>query len=112
MKYKEIFVRSETLAQLKNELLFEIASQRASGVELIRFNVYNKGDATLFLKIINWTKKQMRSFKNRGIIQFFATAESFLGNDTESKYLINKYPELFESIPQGEENSFFVYIKL
>jgi len=111
-KYRELFVKSETAPSIKNELLFEIASERVSGSELIRFIIYNNGDDLSFSKRINAINKNLRSFKSRGLIQFFANAESFEKNTTEAKYLINKYPALFENIPKTEDNSFFIYVKL
>ena len=110
MNYKELYVRSETAPSLKNELLFEIVSEKVSGTELIRFIITNKGDDALFSRNVSTFTKILKSFKTKGLIQFFATHDSFLQNGTEAKYLRNKYPSLTEDL--STENSFFAYVKL
>lgn len=110
--FKEICLKSETSAALKSEMLFEIASERVSGTEIIRFNIYNRGNDSVFLRLTTAAKKHVRSFKSRGFIQFFATGESFLSNETEAKFLLNKYPELFKENALESEKGFFLYIKL
>ncbi|MBO5908680.1 MAG: hypothetical protein J6Q67_02725 [Clostridia bacterium] len=112
MELKEIYIKSTTSSSLRNELLFEIASQRVGGAELIRFIIINKGDLAAYNRIAREAQKYLRSFKTKGLIQFFATAESFVNNKTESQYLINKYPHLFENIPTTDEGGFFIYVKL
>ncbi len=111
MKYTEITLKSENNASLINEILFETASARASGTEVVRFNLYSEDGAALE-KFSLHIKKNLRKIKQRGIIQFFATASSFSGNSTEAKFLQNKYPELFRELPSEEESLFFFYLKL
>ena len=48
----------------------------------------------------------------KNLIQFFATPDNFRKQGNESVYLINKYPERFEPIPEEEESSTFVFVKL
>lgn len=112
MKYKEIELKSETAASLKSEMLFEIASERVSGTEVIRFIIYNKGDAQVYNRLVTAAAKQLRAFKRRGIIQFLADYGSFEKNATEAEFLFNKYPEIFTAPPTETDGRFFVYVKL
>ena len=112
MEFKEIFIRSLTPGELRNELLFEIASERVAKTELIRFNIMNKADPIAFNKTVKTAIKYLKSFKAKGIVQFLATPESFLNGKTESQFLINKYPHLVENVPTEDENLFFIYVKL
>ncbi len=112
MIYQEKTIRSSTASSLKNETLFEIATARASNIEIVRFAINKTGDNKTDEKLIAAALKHFKRIKERGIIQFFATKASFDENSTEAKFLLNKYPELFSDNTANTNDSYLIYIKI
>ena len=90
--------------------MYEVASAHAAGVELLRINI-KKDDAAGYKRATTALLKCLRSLKSSGMIQFFATAESFNTGSTEAQFLINKYPEQFELTPIESDECGFVYVR-
>ena len=113
MSYKEINLRSLTPDGALTEIMYEIATARADGVDLIRINfqccdVEESFDSK---KLLSLVIRLLKTMKQNGSIHFFATLDSFARSTTEAVFLHNKYPEFF-SVQPKVENGEFVYIKL
>ena len=103
MIYKSIELRERSYSFLYNEILFTLASERCDGVELVRFEpVLVNGSYDI--KIYNQILRIAKIIKNKRIIQFYATADSFKENTTEAMFLRNKYAEIISEhgVEQGE----------
>ena len=115
MSYKEINIRSFGADSVATEIMYEIAAARADAVEIIRFNIFYGLDADTMnegKKIYSSAIRLLKNMKQKGSIQFIATSDSFESGSTESSFLYNKYPSLFESSPVAEEGKSFIYVKL
>lgn len=96
--------------KLMTELRFCIASARASGFELIRLGFLETEGASDDAKLEAAVFKKLRALKKEGVIQFFASSESFSKHTTEAIYLLNKYPELAadEALSDSQKRAVFV----
>ena len=107
MKYRAYTTDGTQPSDIKNEILYIIASARASDTELVKITVGDGGDVA---------KKNMRSalrflkeFKTAGKIQLYATKDSFLQSSVEAQYLLNKYGEYVDHMTDPDT---FVFIKI
>lgn len=91
MKYKEIDLIGKIQSELYTELLFNIVSERASGVELVKFSIPASAES---LKVISTVKRILKSLKNKGEIQFIADSESFATGSREGEFILNKYSDI------------------
>ena len=112
MNYKELELQGRTASALATEIMYEIASARVAGVSLLRLNITKGEDDKLFKRLISTQKRTLRSMKERGSIQFFALPDNFAAFATEAKFLVNKFPDLFEPLPEEREDSTFAYVKI
>ena len=112
MYFKEFTLRADYPEDILTEILYEIASARADGAELLRINIPSGDSFSLPLKRRHSVLTRIfKNMKNSKRIQFFATNESFAGQNTEAVFLQNKYPEHFLNAGVDEETT-FIYIKL
>ena len=111
MKYTEYVFLDSIIDNIKTEALFEIATERARGTELIRFTLNSK-DAESRVRLKNAMIRFMKSLKTKGTIQFYAFAEAFSENSTEAMFLKNKYPDIFKDTPCDGEGAFFVFVRI
>lgn len=112
MNYREINLRSLTQQGAATEIMYEIATARADGIDLMRINVfYENEEISDIEKTISSIIKLLKQMKSGGNIHFFATKDSFARTSTEAVFLQNKYPELFSIHPDIADGS-FIYIKL
>ena len=109
MNYKELMLRSDMADTAVTELIYEIASGRADQVDLMRINV----DATRpeAKKIMSQLIKLLKSMKQKGSIQFFATQDNFECMSTEAVFLVNKYHDLLSNLSSVENQAYF-FIKM
>ena len=115
MSYREINLRSVSADAVATEIMYEIAAARADGVELIRFDIsYSDGSKTMIdgKRIISSAIRVLKGMKQRGSVQFIATPESFENGSTESSFLYNKYPSIFETAPTVRDGESFIFVKL
>ncbi len=110
MKYSTVVLRERNYTALITEIMFNIATERVDGAELIRLDIpkpKNSSDTKAYPAALRIVK----SIKKKGIIQLFANDESFADATTESEYLLNKYSEL---LAEEERSSDFdyIYVKL
>ena len=89
--------------ELDTEIRFSIASLRASGEELVRFDIRSESDTTPRSAL-----KILRRMKSEGAVQAVASRESFALEDTEARYINNKYGQTLGEIPEFE----FVFVKI
>lgn len=115
MNYKEIKLRAKSPEAAATEIMYEIAACRADRVELIRFNISYVEEAeevNTSKKILAAVLKLLRNMKQKGSVQFIATPESFAAGSTESRFLYNKFPSIFDSTPSANEGETFVFVKI
>ena len=115
MSYKEINIRSQSADAAVTEIMYEIAACRADAVELIRFNIsYASSEGTMNegKKIFSHAIRTLKNMKQKGSVQFIATEVDFATESTESNFLYNKYPEIFNSTPVARENEEYIYVKI
>jgi hypothetical protein len=108
MIIKRIDLKSTSNDAVHTEILFEVAAARADGCELVRFDIKPNEDSNYPIeRLYDGVLRVVKSLKQKNLIQFYATGESFVNATTEASFLINKYPDLIETT--GE---YFVYFKL
>ena len=114
MKYKVIELRGKEAQDLVTEVMFEIASAKVDGLDLIRLNIHLLIDeaGNISKKNLKSVIKTLKNMKSTGQIQFFATPESFKTSSTEAVFLINKYPALFVNMEDASETDTYIYTKL
>lgn len=104
-KFKIITLRCDNSQNINTELHFEIASARAERCEVVAIqfdNTVEKNETTII--------SSLKKMKTAGAIQFFAIPESFKLGNTESVFLLNKYPDVFSSVGENCYNN--IYVKL
>ena len=109
MIYKVINLKNTEVGQIKTEIMFELATERASGTELVRLNLPKPLDMQSEKRINLAVRRLLRSMKERGAIQFFANPDNFESAGMESRFLLNKYTCVFEN---EELSDGFVFVKL
>ena len=112
MLYKQIVLKGKTPIEAETEIMFEVASGRADGIELLRFDATSSDDEREYTRLVRGIIRILRGMKEHSMIQFFAFPDNFRRSGTESKFLINKYPSLFEALPEEKEGCMYFYIKL
>lgn len=106
MKYLSYKAEGTKSVEIKNEILYMIASARASDAELVRIDIASEGAAN---KSARTVARVLKELKAAGKIQLYATKESFLLSAVEARYLLNKYAEYINYNP---DTDFFVYVKI
>ena len=110
MQCSVIQLTSESRDKLKTEILFSVASERASGVPVVRFNIENP-DERVALRMFTAATRILKQMKEKGSVQFFAIPKSFAEGEREASYLINKFPELFSDFAL-REGELFIYVRI
>ena len=103
MIFKEINLQAHTVEAIATELMFEIAGARVDKCEVLCVNMFEfepKQEATIM--------RTLKELKKKGLIQFFATRDSFLEEKTEAIFMMNKYSS-FIDVNAGKKN---IYIML
>ena len=94
--------------EIETEIRFIIASERASGADILCLLTSRKEDQSEseIKKNAACVNKLLKTMKREQGIRAFAFVDGFDEGDTDCAYLLNKYPE----IDLGIENA--VYIKI
>ena len=110
MDYKKIELTMTEPCQFMNGLKFEIATARSEKCKVLRVDIVEDAEikSEKFFSVIECELVKM---KQRRLIQFFAFPENFLQGGTESRFLINKYPD-FVGEGSKEDDSLYLYISL
>ena len=108
MQYKEINLISKSVSDVLNEIKFEIATARAEEVELLIVKYLGNDGFSRFLSKVT---PALRRMKQKRLVQLYAAPDNFERGGTESVYLKNKYPELFQDI-LSMKDEMILYIKL
>lgn len=112
MLYENFELRAKLPDEVETEIVFEITSRRIDGAELLRIDVPATGDGKNDARLIRALTKTLKALKAKSAIQFFAFPDNFESAGTESRFLVNKYPELFSSAPECGDSLSFVYVKI
>lgn len=102
-------IEYKKLKDITTEVLFKVASARASNVSVIRFDI-KKSDRESE-RVYSFLSRVLRGMKKRGSIQFFVTKEGFSRSATEAQYILNVFPEVSESIPNDAECD-FIFVRI
>ena len=105
--YKIIDLKAENIESMTTEIMFEVAGARADGNDLVRLNI-NNGEKKLYDSAV----RLLKSMKQRGLIQFFATEKSFLTGSTEASFLMNKYQDSISLANDEGGEVPFIFLKL
>ncbi|MBR3806714.1 MAG: hypothetical protein IKJ13_07800 [Clostridia bacterium] len=112
MKYKVIEIESTCTDDAAVEMRYAIASARAGGAELIRFDIPVTDDEKEYKKLFNSLVRLLKGMKEERLIQFYATEKSFSDKATESAFLLNKYPSIFICGLTDNQRAGFIYVKI
>ena len=112
MKYITHSVNTGETVSLETEIMFDIASDRISGAELVSFGITKPEDEKIAKKIISTALKLLKKLKGEKKIQFYATDDSFISNSTEAQYLYNKYPSEMDARAESSSTVEYIYVKL
>lgn len=103
-------IEYERLRDMTTEVFFKVASARASGFSVIRFDIKNQNEAVK-IKTVNFLTRILRGMKKRSAVQFFVTEEGFARSSTEAQYLLNVFPEVEAALDvPSEQKTVFVRI--
>ena len=111
MSYKCIQLRGTDTSAIKTEIMYEIASARVGGTELLRVSVRCE-DESRRAKAVSALRKILKGMKQSGGIQFFANEASFEQRSMEAEFLLNKYPFLSDRETADSTVEDFIYIKI
>ncbi len=100
---KTIELTGDKSAELDTEIRFNIATERAAGEELLRFDIKSESDTAL-----RHALKILRRMKLEGAIQALASRDSFISEDTEASYINNKYGTSLGTLPDRD----FIFVKI
>ncbi len=115
MLIKTVELKGRVFHSSRTEMLFEIASAKSEGVEIVRFDIPVATDETEQSNLKKMTSsliKELRQMKTKGQIQLYATPTSFEKMSTEAVFLLNKYPFLSDDAELTEKLEGFIYVKI
>ena len=104
MKIEVFTLKSSTAALLQTEILYSVATARASGSDLIRFDTELEKRESIFAAML----KILKAIKKQGKIDVYISASDITGESKEAEYLRNKYPLVSDDAEK--EGSAFVKI--
>lgn len=110
MKFKTILLKESSPASVTTELMYEIASAHATGVELLKVNIEKCDEEKLFARLFNASIRLLKKVKSDGMIQFYATEQSFSSMSMEAEFLLNKYSDIIEN-DKGEASG-YIYVRV
>ena len=102
MKIFSFDLTTHIAATVQTEILYSIASARASGADFVGLNI--AGESAEKIKLA--ATKVLRAAKKQEKIQLFASSEELATTTTEAQYLNNKYPDLVDACKVGIETVF------
>ena len=110
MNIKQLNFTVDNIDTLLTEIMFEIASCRADGYEVVCLNLHFlcEDAPSTATKSKDAVTKGLKGMKQKGLIQFFASNKSFANGATEASFLINKYPELLNDIENHDCEDYFI----
>ncbi len=111
MDFKRMGLASSDAEDFITALKFEVATARCERVQILRVDLCESAGDEEAGKFFAYVSKVLRSMKQKGIIQFFASPESFRRHSTEAVFLLNKYPEYVDEGSLGEKEN-YLFIKL
>jgi len=87
---------------LHTEILFRIAEAKAKSIQLIEFELLSDKP-----KFISDIIRVLKAAKKKNKIQLYASIDDFVLQTTEAKYLLNKYPNILNDMP---ENKMLIFV--
>jgi len=91
MIFKYYRLSGRSLKDLNTEIRYNVATARADGVELLRFELSRDDDERNMEKNLYCIARILSSMKRDGHIQFFV--KSLSDNSREAEYIKNKYAD-------------------
>ena len=111
MEYKKHSLTSTGKDAVFTEIWFEVSTARVFGTEVIGFEIYDTDDSSRS-RTARQVRRTLRSMKEKGLIQFFATADSFADSAPEAEFLKNKYPHLSDEFICERDGTELLLVKL
>lgn len=102
MKIFYFDLSKHNISILETEILYAIASARASNMDFVGFNITGEEVE----KIKSTSLKVLRNAKKQEKIQLFLSSLELSTTTTEAQYLNNKYPDLVNSCSEAVETVF------
>lgn len=115
MSIKTVELKGRDAQSSRTEMLFEIASAKAEGIGLIRFNISSlsgESEKSSLKRIISALTKELKQMKTKGKLQLYATPASFENGTTEAVFLLNKYPCISDNTEVSSEYESYIYVKI
>ncbi len=112
MIYERLTLKNKTVVNAATEIMFEVATKRAEGAQLIRLDVVRTESEREFDRLIAGIGRVLKNMRTKRQIQFFVTPESFAEQTTETQFLLNKYSDYLEEGREPAEGTTYFYIKL
>ena len=91
------------------ELSYSIASARADKIQLLSLMYDEELPEDKRETLYKCTVKTLKKMKKQGRIDFYVDREGFLKEKTEANYLINRFPNITDSVPHKD---FMLIVKL
>ena len=111
MEFKKHRLTATGRDAIFTEVWFEVATARVFECEVLGFEIYYE-DAGSRKRTVQQTVRTLRAMKEKGMLQFFATAEYFERGSAEAEFLKNKYPRLTDEFTADVENLELILVKL
>ncbi len=93
------------------EVWFEVTTARVFECEVLGFEIYCEDDHSR-RRTAQQIVRTLRTMKEKGLLQFFATADCFESGSAEAEFLKNKYPHLTGEFTTDAENAELILVKL
>ena len=106
MKFQTTKLSGSNISELETEIRYYVATARADGAQLIRFDLTHFGSEKEDSRIMSCATRVLRRIKNERIIQFFLPKTSVGGVGAESDYLLNKYYDFVTAEDAGDSSVF------
>ncbi len=110
MEYSIFDLKYDKSSEITTEIMFNVASARAAGAKLIRFNISFNEDPAVTEKRIKHTFKTLRNMKKAGKLECFVTKEDLKGSSTEAAYMYNRFGKHIDVSDEACEE--VIYISL
>ena len=92
MLINRLVTQGKNRDEIYTEIMFALATARTEGAELLLVEISESFEVEKFDLIKSAVIKRLKQMKQSGMVQFFATQDSFKRASTEAVFLLNKYP--------------------
>ena len=112
MEYAVYEIKYDYDTDIETEARFYIASARADGAVLVRFDLRYGEEKRTVKRRLAVLVRLLKQMKRESLIQFFATEEDFTNMSMEADFMYNKYEKYISTDKSASSADTFVYIKI